>query len=76
MIDEKNFFDQLVKSEMRIYDNIQKIESDQVEKCKTGCLLDYPYFKDYCKMIAIDLSKKHARDADPKAIQQLILLDI
>ena len=76
MIDEKNVSDQLVKSDMKTYDNIQKIESDQVEQCKTGCLLDYPYFKDYCKMIAIDLSKKQALDADLKAIQQLILLDI
>ena len=24
----------------------------------TGCLLDYSYFKDYYKMIAIDLSKQ------------------
>ena len=37
----------------------------------TGCLLDYPYFKDYCKMIAIDLSKQQALDTDPKAIQQI-----
>ena len=73
---KKNAFDQLVKSDMKTYDNIQKIESDQVEECKTGCLLDYPYFKDYCKMIAIYLSKKQALDADPKAIHQLILLDI
>ena len=76
MIDEKNAFDQLVKSDMKTYDNIQKIESDQVEECKTGCLLDYPYFKDYCEMIAIYLSKKQALGADPKAIHQLILLHI
>ena len=35
----------------------------------TGCLLDYIYSKKYYKMIAIDLSKQQAIDADPKAIQ-------
>ena len=36
----------------------------------TGCLLDYTYFKKY-EMIAIDLSKQQALDADPRAIQQI-----
>ena len=36
------------------------------------CLLDYNYFKKYYKVIAIDLSKQQALDADPKAIQQII----
>ena len=35
----------------------------------TGCLLFYPYFSEHYKMIAIDLSKQQALDADPKAIQ-------
>ena len=37
----------------------------------TGCLLDYDYFKENYKIIAIDLSKHHALDADPRAIQQI-----
>ena len=37
----------------------------------TGCLLDYPYFKENCKMIAIDLSTLQQLDADPRAIQQI-----
>ena len=37
----------------------------------TGCLLDFPYFRKYYKIIAIDLSKQQALDADPKAIQQI-----
>ena len=37
----------------------------------TGCLLDYPYFRDHYQMIAIDLSTKQALDADPRAIQQI-----
>ena len=37
----------------------------------TGCLLDYPYFKDSYKIIAVDLSKQQSLDADPRAIQQI-----
>ena len=36
----------------------------------TGWLLDYNYFKNYYKMIAIDLSKQQAIDADREVIQQ------
>ena len=35
------------------------------------CLLDYVYFKNYYKIIAIDLSKQEVLDADPKEIQQI-----
>ena len=37
----------------------------------TVCLLCYPYFKKYYKLIAIDLRKQQSLDADPKAIQQI-----
>ena len=37
----------------------------------TGCLLDQPYYKENYLLIAIDLSKNQALDADPKAIQQI-----
>ena len=40
------------------------------DRCTTGCLLDYVYFKDYFKMVAIDLSKHQAVDAGPTAIEQ------
>ena len=32
--------------------------------------MDYNYFKDYYKIIAIDLSKQQALDVDPKSIQK------
>ena len=38
----------------------------------TSCLLDYAYFKDNYKFIAVDLSKQKALDADPRAIQQIV----
>ena len=34
-------------------------------------MLDYPYFKENYRMIAIDLSKQQALDTDPRAIQQI-----
>ena len=34
-------------------------------------MLDYPYFKENYKMIAIDLSKQQTLDAVPGAIQQI-----
>ena len=71
MIDGKNFFDQLVKNNLRTYDNIQKTTIGQGDVYTIGCLLDYNYFNGYFKMIAIDLSKKQALDGDPKAIHQI-----
>ena len=37
----------------------------------TGCLLDYAYFKDNYRLIAVDLSKQKALDADPRVIEQM-----
>ena len=34
--------------------------------------MDYAYFKDNYKLIAVDLSKRKALDADPRAIQQIV----
>ena len=71
MIDGKNFFDQSINSMNKTYENIRKIAMGQGDDYTTGCLLDYSYFKENYKMIAIDLSKQQALDADPRAIQQI-----
>ena len=71
MIDGQNFFDRLVKNDLRTYDNIQRITIGQEDDCTTGCLLDYIYSKKYYKMIAIDLTKQQALYTDPKEIQQI-----
>ena len=71
MIDGKNVFDQPINSNNKTYENIRKIATGQGDGYTTGCLLDYPYFKDHYKMIALDLSKQQALDADPRAIQQI-----
>ena len=38
----------------------------------TGCLLDFTYFGKNYRLIAVDLSKQKALDADPRLIQQII----
>ena len=35
-------------------------------------MLDYAYFKDNYRLIAVDLSKKKALDVDPRAIPQIV----
>ena len=64
----KTFFDQLVKNNLRTYDNIWKIVTGQGDDYTNGCLLDCIY---YFKMIASDLRKQQELDADPTAIQQI-----
>ena len=71
MINGENVFDQPIKNNKVTHENIRKIATCQGDDFTTGCLLDYPYFKDSYKMIAVDLSKQQALDADPRAIQQI-----
>ena len=55
----------------KTYENIRKITTGKGDDYTTGCLLDYPYFKENYKMIVIDLSRQNEIDADPRAIQQI-----
>ena len=71
MINGENFFDQPIKNNKVTYESIRKIAIGQVDDYTTGCLLDYSSFADTYKMIAVDLSKQKALDADPRAIQQI-----
>ena len=68
MIDGKNFFYQPINSDLKTYENIRRIATGQGDDYTTGCLLDYSYFKENYKMIAIDLSKQQVFHADPRAI--------
>ena len=71
MIDGKIFLDQPINSNIKTYENIRKIATGQADNYTTGHLLDFCYFKDHYKMIAIDLSKQQTLDADPRAIHQI-----
>ena len=71
MIGGRNFFDLPINNMNKTYENIRKIATGKGDDYTTGCLLDYPYFKENYKMIAIDLSRQNELDADPRAIQQI-----
>ena len=65
MIDGKNFFEQPINSKLKKYENVSKIATGKGDDYTTGCLLDYSYFKESYKMIAIEFSKEQALDTDP-----------
>ena len=65
-IDGRNFDDQAIN------DTIKQYDEGQGDDYTTGCLLDFAYFEKDYRLIAVDLSKQKALDADPKAIQQII----
>ena len=71
MINGENFFDQPIKDDKVTYENMRKVATGKGDNYTTGCLLDYPYFRDNYKMIAVDLTRQQALDADPRAIQQI-----
>ena len=71
MMNGQIFFDQPVKNNLITYDNIRKIATDQGDDYAVGCLLDYNYFNNFYKMIAIDFSKQKVLDADQKTIQRI-----
>ena len=71
-IDGRNFYDQPINDSIKQYDEIRKISMGQSDDYTTGCLLDYSYFRKNYRLIAADLSKQKALDADSRAIQQII----
>ena len=64
-IDGRNFYDQQ-------YDEIRKLSIGQGDDYTSGCLLDFAYFEKKYRLIAADLSKQIALDADSRTIQQII----
>ena len=56
LIDGKPLLQIPVKNKEEAYEAV--IEMSKNNDYKTGNLLDYEYFKDHCKLIAIDLSKQ------------------
>ena len=69
---EKNLYDQPINDSIKQCDEIRKISTGQGDNYTTGCLLGLAYFEKNCRLIAVDLSKQKALDADSSAIQQII----
>ena len=71
-IDGRNFYDQPINDSIKQYDEVRKISTGQGDDYTTGCLLDYSYFEKNYRLLAADLGKQKALDADSRAIQQII----
>ena len=56
IINGKNFYDQPSDSDIKRYEEIRKLTTEQDEDYTTVCLLDYDYIKNHCRLISVDLS--------------------
>ena len=63
--------DQSINDSINQYDEIRKLSAGQGDDCTTGFLLDFAYFVKKYRLIAANLNKQKALDADPKAIQKI-----
>ena len=72
LINGKSFFDLPVKIEEEAYKKIMDMSNNN--DYTTGNLLDFAYFKENCKLIAIDLSKQ-TKLKDPQQINFIKKLD-
>ena len=61
MIDGKNFHDQPINDLIKQYHGVRKVSTGQGDNYATLFLLDYAYFKDNYRLIAVDLSKESLR---------------
>ena len=71
IIDGRNFYDNPIESDIEKYRELKKVMIGKAEDYTTGSLLDYNYFKEHYKLVAVDLSKQKELDADARAIQQI-----
>ena len=63
-INGRNVFDQPINDETKT----ATVGTGQGDDYRSGCLLDYPYFKGNYKIFEIYLSKQQALDVDSGAI--------
>ena len=71
IIDGRNFYDNPIENDAEKYRELKKVMIGKGEDYTTGSLLDYNYFKNHYKLVAVDLSKQKELAADPRAIQQI-----
>ena len=70
IINGKSFYYQSIDSDIKQYEEIRKLTTGQGRDYTTESSLDYDYFKNHYRLIAIALSRQKELDADPKSIQQ------
>ena len=70
-IDGRNFYDQPINDSINQYDEVRKVSTGQGDDYTTGSLLNFAYFEKKSRLMAADLIKQKALDADSRAIQQM-----
>ena len=70
-IDGRNFYDQPINDSINQHDEVRKVSTGQGDDYTTGSLLDFAYFEKKYRLMAADLIKQKALDADSRAIQQM-----
>ena len=70
-IDGRNFYDQPINDSIKQYDEVREVSTRQGNDYTTACLLDFAYFEKNYWLIAADLSKQKALDADSRAVPQI-----
>ena len=69
MIKGKNIFHQPVNNNIKTYENnIKLLQAVEMITETTGCLLNFPYFRENYKLTAIDLSKQQTLDTGLRGI--------
>ena len=63
-IDGRGFYDQPINDLINQDDEVRKISTEQGDDYTTGYLMDFASFKNNYRLIAADLSKQKALDAD------------
>ena len=76
MIYGRNVDDQPINDLIKLCDEVRKVSTGQGDDYTKGFLLDYAYFKDSYRLVAVDLSKQKALDVDPRAVQQIVFQGI
>ena len=74
-IDWRDFYDQPINDSIKLHQEVRKVSTGQGDDYQTGCLLDFAYFERNYRLIAADLSKQKALDADSRKIQEIIFTD-
>ena len=68
-IDGRIFYNQPINGLIKQYDKVRKVSTGQGNNYTTGYLLDFVYSENNYRLVAADLSKQKALDADWRAIQ-------
>ena len=53
MIDARNSFEQPINNMSKKYEIMRKIATGKGDDSTTGCLIDYPYFKEITKWLQL-----------------------